>query len=125
MSIENNLASIAKSLESIAKALESRGVNPTPTVTPAQVPAPVATVPPFVQPIPTLTPAPACVTPALVSPFSDAKGLISYVMDVYKSMGPEKGANIQDVLSGLGYQNINDVKPESYGALYAGIEALK
>ena len=31
----------------------------------------------------------------------------------------------QGVLVGLGYQNINDVKPEHYGDLFNGIEALK
>jgi hypothetical protein len=29
------------------------------------------------------------------------------------------------VLTQMGYQNINDVKPEHYGALFAGVEALK
>jgi hypothetical protein len=46
-------------------------------------------------------------------------------METYKALGPAKGAQIQAVLSGLGYQNINEVKPESYAALFAGIEALK
>ena len=32
---------------------------------------------------------------------------------------------IQSVLTGMGYQNINDVKPEHYAALHTGIEALK
>ena len=80
--------------------------------------APVMPAPPtFVAPV--AAPAPAG------APFSDPKGLIDYVMSSYKSMGAEKGAKIQSVLVGLGYQNINDVKPEHYGQLYAGIEALK
>jgi hypothetical protein len=58
-------------------------------------------------------------------PFADGKGLIDYVMGAYKALGPQKGAQIQGVLTGLGYQNINDVKPEHYGALHTGIEALK
>ena len=58
-------------------------------------------------------------------PFSDGQGLIAYVMDAYKSMGPTKGAGIQGVLTSIGVANINDVKPEQYGTLYAGVEALK
>lgn len=46
-------------------------------------------------------------------------------MGAYKALGPQKGAMIQNVLVGLGYQNINDVKPEHYGALFAGVEQLK
>ena len=61
-------------------------------------------------------------TPA---PFTDGKGLIDYVMSAYKALGAAKGANIQGVLTGMGYQNINDVKPEHYAALFAGVEALK
>ena len=59
------------------------------------------------------------------APFADGKGLIDYVMGAYKALGPQKGAAIQNVLTGLGYQHINDVKPEHYAALYAGIEQLK
>jgi hypothetical protein len=46
-------------------------------------------------------------------------------MASYKALGPQKGAMIQGVLTQLGYANINDVKPEHYGQLFAGIEALK
>jgi hypothetical protein len=68
-------------------------------------------------------PAPAPV--ASGAPFTDGKGLIDYVMGAYKALGPQKGALIQGVLTGLGYQNINDVKPEHYGQLFAGVEGLK
>ena len=85
---------------------------------PAVVEAPVMPAPPvFIAPV--AAPAPAG------APFSDSKGLIDYVMSSYKAMGAEKGGRIQQVLVGLGYQNINDVKPEHYAALFAGIEALK
>ena len=70
---------------------------------------------------PSATPAPA---PTGV-PFNDAKGLMAYVMVSYQTLGPQKCAQIQTVLSGLGVQNINDVKPEQYAALYNGIEQLK
>ncbi len=90
-------------------------------VTTVTAPAPVA------QPVVAPTPAPApVVAPAPTgAPFTDGKGLIDYVMGAYKALGPQKGAQIQTVLTGLNYQNINDVKPEHYGALFAGIEALK
>ena len=80
-----------------------------------EMPAP----PVFVTPAPVVTPVPNDV------PFSDGKGLIDYVMNAYKEMGPQKGAQIQSVLVGLGYQNINDVVAEHYAALYAGIERLR
>mgnify|MGYP000269915255 CR=1 FL=1 len=80
----------------------------------AQMPAP----PSFAAPAPVVQQASAV-------PFSDGQGLIAYVMDAYKSMGPTKGAGIQGVLTSIGVANINDVKPEQYGTLYAGVEALK
>ena len=70
-------------------------------------------------------PAPAAAAPVQGAPFTDGQGLIAYVMGAYKDMGPTKGALIQGVLTGLGYQNINDVKPEHYGSLFQGVEALK
>ena len=75
--------------------------------------------------LPTFAPAPAAAAPVQGAPFTDGPGLIQYVMGAYKEMGPTKGAQIQGVLTGLGYQNINDVKPEHYGALFQGVEALK
>jgi hypothetical protein len=70
-------------------------------------------------------PVAAPVAVAAGAPFTDGKGLIDYVMSAYKALGAAKGANIQGVLTGMGYQNINDVKPEHYAALFAGVEALK
>jgi hypothetical protein len=70
-------------------------------------------------------PAPAAAPVTTGAPFTDGKGLIDYVMNAYKALGPQKGALIQNVLTGLGYANINDVKPEHYGNLFSGIEALK
>lgn len=91
-------------------------------------PAPVAVAPAPVMPPPPVFLAPPVVAPVVaapVAPFGDPKGLIDYVMSSYKALGPQKGAAIQNVLSGLGVANINDVKPEQYAALWAGIEALK
>jgi len=103
-------------------------VDPTPVVAaPLAQPAPVAAPvmpapPPFVAAAPVTAPAPQAAGGA---PFSDAKGLMDYVLASYKAMGQEKGAMIQGVLTTLGYQNINEIKPEHYSALYAGVEALK
>ena len=84
----------------------------------APTPAPAMPAPPvFVAPVVEAQPTGA--------PFTDGKGLIDYVMSAYKQMGAEKGARIQNVLMSLNYSNINDVKPEHYGALFQGIEALK
>jgi hypothetical protein len=76
---------------------------------------------PAMNPLPTAT----ATSTTSSAPFSDPKGLIDYVMGAYKALGPQKGALIQGVLTGLGYQNINDVKPEHYAALHTGVEGLK
>jgi hypothetical protein len=94
-----------------------------PSVTPTN-PAPLQTAAVAMPAPPTFATAP---TPVATSsaPFTDGKGLIDYVMAAYRTMGPQKGAQIQTVLTGLGYQNINDIKLSDYAALYAGVEALK
>ncbi len=88
-------------------------------------PAPIPTPAPVVVP----APAPAAATPTVVAPsgsapFTDAKGLMEYVMSKYKALGPIKGGEIQGVLGSLGYKNINEVKPEQYGEFYTKVEAL-
>jgi hypothetical protein len=142
MSIENHLAALTAAVIELTNAVKSKGnviaapVAPAPVTTPAPVAAPVVPTPapaPVAAPVvptpampapPTF--APAAPAPAPVgAPFTDGKGLIDYVMGAYKAMGAQRGAQIQTVLTGLGYQNINDVKPEHYGALYQGVEALK
>jgi len=87
----------------------------------AQMPAPAMPA----MPAPPTFAAPVAAPVPTGAPFSDPKGLIEFVMTSYKNLGPAKGAGIQGVLTGLGYQNINDVKAEHYAALFAGIEALK
>jgi hypothetical protein len=93
------------------------------SVTPMN-PAPLQTAAVAMPAPPTFATAP---TPVAISsaPFTDAKGLIDFVMAAYRVMGPQKGAQIQTVLTGLGYANINDIKQSDYAALFAGIEALK
>jgi hypothetical protein len=115
-----------QSLDTIGKAFN---VSPAAPVAPAPAPvvevAPVVAAPVMPAPPAFVTPAPAPAPVAGGAPFSDGKGLIDYVMSAYKALGAAKGSQIQNVLVSLGYQNINDVKPEHYGALFAGVEALK
>ena len=91
---------------------------------PAQA-APAVASPSKEMPAPPVFVAPVVEAQPTGAPFTDGKGLIDYVMGAYKQMGAEKGARIQNVLMSLNYSNINDVKPEHYGALFQGIEALK
>lgn len=137
MSLEAKIEALTQAVVALTAKLESANVAaPAPV---AQAPAPVAAPAPLAQPAaaapvaaaPAMPAPPAFVAPAPAAPaasgapFTDGKGLIDYVMGAYKALGPQKGAQIQNVLVGLGYQNINDVKPEHYGQLYAGVEQLK
>ena len=92
---------------------------PAPVVAPAPVAAPVMPAAPTFEP-----PAPAAPA-ANKAPFTDGKGLITYVMDVYKQLGAEKGAGIQGVLTEMGLTNVNDVRPAEYDTFFAKVEALK
>ena len=143
MSLENNLASIAKSLELIAVALTQKNANPTPITAPAQpvsvpvaaVPVPVVAapvmpaLPVFQAPVPVATPVPAPVVAPVQaptpSPFADKNAMMDFVMTSYRALGAEKGAKIQDVLTTIGYKNINDVPVEKWADLKAGVEGLK
>jgi hypothetical protein len=131
MSLEAKIEALTAAVVALTAKMESSNVAPAAPVAPAptpvvQAPAPVAAVPAPAMPAPPtfVAPAPVAAAPSGV-PFADGKGLIDYVMGAYKALGPQKGAQIQGVLTGLGYQNINDVKPEHYGALHQGIETLK
>ena len=127
MSIETNLASIAKSLETLVTHLTA-DKQPAPAVpmvqytpTPA-APAPAApAVPAFAMPLPASAPAPA----APAAPFTDGKGLMEYVMGKYRALGPVKGGMIQNVLSEIGCKNINEVQPAQYGEFHARVEAIQ
>lgn len=131
MSLEAKIEALTAAVTALTAVLAGRAA-PTVAAAPAPVavaPAPVAAPVPVVPPVavmpapPTFTaPPPAAPTAA---PFSDAKGLMDYVMSAYKALGPQKGAQIQQVLTGLGVSTINEVKPEQYAALFAGVEALK
>lgn len=143
MSLELKIEALTAAVTALTAQLQSGNVAAPAPVAPA--PAPVVQAAPVVEPAPVAKPvvesAPVVATPQMPAPpvfvapaaapvsagapFSDPKGLIDYVMGAYKALGPQKGALIQGVLTGLGYQNINDVKPEHYGQLHAGVEALK
>jgi hypothetical protein len=135
MSLELKIEALTAAVVALTAQLQAGNVSAPAPVAPA--PAPVVQAAPVAAPItvsvtaaPAMPAPPSFVMPAPVAagmgaPFSDGKGLIDYVMGAYKALGPQKGALIQGVLTGLGYQNINDVKPEHYGALFAGVEALK
>ena len=137
--LENKIEALTAAVIALTAKLESSNVAPAAPVAPAPVPVVeigpvvgtpatvvVAPVAPAMPAPPTfVAPIPAAVPVATGAPFSDGKGLIDYVMASYKTLGSAKGAQIQNVLTQLGYQNINDVKPEHYGALFAGVEALK
>ena len=129
MSLENKIEALTAAVVALTAKLESSNVAPAAPVAPAPAPvvqvAPVVAAPAMPAPPAFVAPAPAPTPVAGGAPFSDGKGLIDYVMASYKALGAAKGANIQGVLVSLGYQNINDVKPEHYGALFAGVEALK
>lgn len=86
----------------------------------APVAAPVAVASPTFTA--TFTNVPAATSTA---PFADKAGLTAYTMGVYKELGAVKGAEIQNVLVGLGVSNINEVTPTMYGTYHAALEALK
>ena len=145
MSIENQIAALTAAVIELTNVIKTKSGNvtapapvaqPIPLVVPTPVapvaapvvvvaPAPVMVSPSNVMPAPPVFAPVAAPAPVSAAPFTDGKGLIDYVMSAYKAMGAAKGALIQTVLTSLGYQNINDVKPEHYGALFQGIEALK
>lgn len=144
MSLESKIQELTETVSRLIDALNAHQTTiVAPTPAPVQVAAPVAPAPVVTAPAPAPVAAapvaapavampapPAFVAPAAApaptgAPFADNKGLIDYVMGAYKAMGPQKGAAIQNVLTQLGYQNINDVKPEHFAALYQGVEALK
>jgi hypothetical protein len=135
MSLELKIEALTAAVTALTAQLQAGNVSAPAPVAPT--PAPVVQAAPVAAPVTvSVTAAPAMPAPpsfvmpapapvATGAPFTDGKGLIDYVMGAYKALGPQKGALIQGVLTGLGYQNINDVKPEHYAALHTGVEALK
>jgi len=87
--------------------------------------AAVEALAPVMPAAPTFEPVIEAAPAANAAPFTDGKGLIDYVMTIYKELGPEKGAKIQGVLTELGLQNVNELRPTEYATFYAKVEALK
>lgn len=132
MSLETKIEALTAAVTALTAKLESSNValvasvvESAPMAKPVVESMPVVQAPQMPAPPAFVAPAPAPTPVAGGAPFADGKGLIDYVMASYKTLGPQKGAQIQNVLTGMGYANINDVKPEHYGQLFAGVEALK
>ena len=102
-------------------------MEPAPAPAPVVEPAPVVAAPQMPAPPTFEAPAAPAAAPAApaAAPFTDAQGLMQYAMAAYQQLGADKGPQIQQVLVNLGYQNINAVAPEHYGAFFQQVEALK
>ena len=137
MSLELEIQKLTDAVQELTGAIETLMQRPVAEPVAAPAPAPVVEAPapvaapaaPVAAPVmpaaPTFEP-PAPVAPAAnKAPFTDGKGLITYVMDVYKQLGAEKGAGIQGVLTEMGLTNVNDVRPTEYDTFFAKVEALK
>ena len=137
MSLELEIQKLTDAVQELTGAIETlmqrpvaepvAAPAPAPVVeTPAPVAAPAAPVAAPVMPAaPTFEPPAPAAPAASKAPFTDGKGLITYVMDVYKQLGAEKGAGIQGVLTEMGLTNVNDVRPTEYDTFFAKVEALK
>lgn len=135
MSFDNTIAALITALNANTEALRAHAAQlgqpvqhvaapvqqPVTVATPAPAPA-AAVMPGAPSFMPTATPAPA---PA-AAPFSTQQDLFNYTAKAYHEMGAEKGGKIGTViLAGMGIVNMNDLKPEQYGAFYQQVEALK
>ena len=133
MTIEAKLDALTAAINNLAAAYGNKQasapvIHGVPAIPVQQPAAPPVAAAPAMPPMPVFTMPTAQTAPAPTAPtvpFTDAKGLLGYVMESYKAMGPAKGAGIQGVLTSLGVANINEVKPEQYVAFHAGVEALK
>lgn len=135
MSLESKIEDLTAAIHALVAAMGQRPaqaatVAPAPVAAPVPAPAPVVAAPvaapaPVMPPPPTFSAPPVAAPAPAAAPFTDQKSLITYVMSAYSALGPQKGAQIQNVLTSLGCTNINDVKLEQYAALFAGVEALK
>lgn len=135
MSLEKRIQELTEAVLKLTEVMSKTSVPQPPPAAVAVEPEPVftpevKTVDPVEnKPTVVMPPTPSFAAPAPVEapscPFTDSKGLIEYLMNTYKEIGPSKGAAIQNILNQLGYQHVNDVKPEHYGALFLGVEKLK
>ena len=49
----------------------------------------------------------------------------TYVMAAYKEMGPEKGAQIGNILQQMGVKAVTELTPANYEQFHTAVEALK
>ena len=137
MSLELEIQKLTDAVQELTGAIETLMQRPVAEPVAAPAPAPVIEAPapvvapaaPVAAPVmpaaPTFEPPAPAAPAASKAPFTDGKGLITYVMDVYKQLGAEKGAGIQGVLTEMGLTNVNDVRPTEYDTFFAKVEALK
>ena len=133
MTIESKLDSLTAAIVALVAVLDrTPTVAAAPVAAPVPAPAPVVAAPiaaPVAAPVAAMPAPPTFVAPPPAAPagapFSDPKGLMDYVMSSYKALGPQKGAQIQQVLGSIGASTINEVRPEQYAALFTGVEMLK
>lgn len=138
MSIEKLLSDLIVAINENTAALRSAPVTgnaaPAPIVQPVQAyvaPAPVVPitpVAPVVQQLPVSAPTfqQAVTTPTgNKAPFQTLPDMMAYVMAAYQAMGAEKGSRIQGILTQLGTDNINNVRPDQFDALFLAVEQLK
>ena len=130
--IEELTKAVIALTELIGKIEAGKTVEPVKAEKPVKAepkPAPVVEAAPIVEAAPVMPAAPTfepvAAPAANTAPFTDGKGLIDYVMTVYKELGAEKGAQIQGVLTEMGLQNVNELRPTEYDAFFAKVEALK
>lgn len=138
MSLELNLQRIADAMVEIAHDLHtivaSKPSHPVPTpapaaapvaaVAPEPIPEPAPAVPVPVAAVPAAVPVPIPAVPKSGAPFSDVKGLQDYVMGKYRTLGPVKGAMIQNCLSELGLRSVSQLTADLYSSFYDKVEAL-
>lgn len=114
--------SAAKVKEMVAKPAVTQMTTPVTTAPAAHAPVTVPVAAPVQAPVAVVQNDVAVTVPAC--PITDAKGMTDFVMSSYKALG-SRGAEIQNVLQSIGCSAINEVRPDQYPALYAGIQALK
>lgn len=135
MSLESKIDVLTAAVVALTAALQAQQqtavvpqaapVAPAPAPVAPQAPAFTAPAAPVAPPMPALPsfapPAPAAPAGA---PFTDLAGLVKYATESYAALGP-KGEMIGQVMAQLGHDNINNIRPDQYGAFYQAVEALK
>ena len=126
MSIETDIHDIAVSLAALVNHITKSNVSAAPAPIPAVVPAAPAPVPmPTPVPAPAPVPVPAPSAPAASCPLTDAGQLMAYCMEKYRTLGPVKGGQIQEVLTALGQSTLAGLRPDQYAEFYSRVEAIQ